>query len=424
VLGSSSPLSFLGVWSRIEKWGDDVAVLGLADSTRQRLLSLLADDRSQADRLMTRLRELRRLDEIPAFAATIHLLAHLELSDKVAEKLLEDILAHRHKMEGALGRDPGLRVAVIDFLSNIEQRLTNPMIVEMSQFEETERSAVTDSLTGLYNRRFFRTALEREVRRCRRYGLTLSLVMLDLDGFKDVNDEYGHLFGDLVLRRVSRFVRRAIRESDIACRFGGEEFTVVLPETDRLGAYAVAERIRRRVEWAFAARPTSGREVPMTLSGGIASYPEDGRDLEGLVGRADESLYRAKTLGKNRIALHFAERRSSVRYPARSSARVKLASDSRGPAVPALAVNLSSGGALVETPRPLRAMDPVRLHLGGGGYTGPRWVVRGRVVRVEPGRKDPRGYRVGIVFEQPLSETCLRAQTHPVGSAPRAASGG
>ena len=403
-----------------------MAVLSLADGTRQRLLTLLADDRSYPEKLMTRLRELRSLDEVPAFAAAIHFLVHLDLSDRVAEKLFEDILAHRKKMGRALQRDPGLRVAAVDFLSNIEQRLTSPMIVEMSQFEETERSAVTDSLTSLYNRRFFRTALEREVRRSRRYGLRLSLAMLDLDAFKKVNDEYGHLFGDLVLRRVARFVRRAIRESDMACRFGGEEFTVILPETDRLGAYAVAERIRKRVELAFTERPTGGRDVAMTLSGGIASYPEDGGDLEALVGRADESLYRAKILGKNRIALHFAERRSSVRYPARPSAQVELAHDARSSAVPVLALNLSRGGALVESSELYRARDPVRVHLGRGRSekSRPRWVVSGRVVRVERDRAGPQDYRLGIAFEQPLPEPCLRAQTYHRGSAPRAVSGG
>jgi diguanylate cyclase (GGDEF)-like protein len=380
---------------------------------------LLADDRPDPANLATRLREIRELDEVPAFANAMGLLVGLELPDRVAEKLLAEILDHRREISGKLDRDPGLRVAAVDFLCNIEPRMTNPVIVEQSRLEETERSAVTDPLTGLYNRRFFRSTFEREVRRGHRYGVMLSLIMLDLDGFKRVNDEYGHLFGDLVLRRVAKLVRRAIREPDTASRYGGEEFAIILPETDRLGSYAVAERIRRRVESAFAKRPTGGRSVAMTISGGIASYPEDGTDLTELLLRADESLYRAKELGKNRISLHYAERRASVRYPARESARVELAPSGGSDPIPAVAVNFSRDGALVTTKAPCRPPETVVVRLTSGGKPGASrsWMVQGRVVRVGPypGEDAESGGRldVGIAFDQPLPEACLRSQTYP-----------
>jgi hypothetical protein len=157
-----------------------VAITELAERTRQRLVALLADDTPDTRSLVRRLRDLRTLDGIPSFAATIHLLAHLEMADEVAEVLLCDILDHREKISRALARDPGLRVATVDYLTNVERRLVSPIILEMSTFEETERSAVTDSLTSLYNRRFFLLALDREIRRSRRYGLVFTLAMLDL----------------------------------------------------------------------------------------------------------------------------------------------------------------------------------------------------------------------------------------------------
>jgi diguanylate cyclase (GGDEF)-like protein len=359
----------------------------------------------------------------------MHLLAGLELSDGIAERLLGDILAHRETLGEKLERDPGLRVAAVDFLCNIEPRMTQPVIIERSRLEETERSAVTDPLTGLYNRRFFRSTFEREVRRGRRYGVMLSLIMLDLDGFKRVNDEYGHLFGDLILRRVAKLVRRAIREPDTACRYGGEEFAIILPETDRLGSYAVAERIRRRVESAFAQRPTGGRPVTMTISGGIAAYPEDGIELTEIVRRADEALYRAKALGKNRISLHHFERRASVRYPVRESTRVELASGTGAGPAPAIAINLSRGGALVTTSTPYRPAETLVIHLSAGGHEGPErsWRVHGRVVRVGPHPRgspgDDGGLDVGIAFDQPLPEACVRSQTYPAASVRGAASG-
>jgi diguanylate cyclase (GGDEF)-like protein len=387
----------------------------------------MADDRPDPGTLTTRLREIRELDGVPAFGAAMHLLAGLELSDRIAEKLLADILAHRAALSGKLDRDPGLRVAAVDFLFNIEPRMTNPVIVEQSRLEETERSAVTDPLTGLYNRRFFRSTFEREVRRGHRYGVMLSLVMLDLDGFKHVNDRYGHLFGDLVLRRVAKIVRRAIRESDTASRYGGEEFAIILPETDRLGSYAVAERVRRRVESAFAERPTGGRPVEMTISGGIAAYPEDGTDLTEMLLRADEALYRAKALGKNRISLHYSERRASVRYPARESARVELVPGPGSGPLPAVAVNLSRGGALVTTSAPCRPSETVVVRLTAGGHAGAArsWIVQGKVVRVGgEGSETHGGHDVGIAFDQPLPDACLRSQTYPAAPVRSATIGG
>ncbi|MBZ5640270.1 MAG: GGDEF domain-containing protein [Acidobacteriia bacterium] len=374
---------------------------------------------------MNRLRELRNLDEVQAFAEAVRLLAHLDLPENEAEALLGDVLKHRETMGRALGRDPGLRVAAVDYLSNVDRRLVNPKIVEMSEFERTERSAATDSLTRLYNRRAFRESLDREVRRGRRYGLCLSLAMLDLDDFKQVNDLYGHLFGDVVLQRVARLVRRSIREADVACRYGGEEIAVILPETERLGAYAVAGRIRERIEVSFREEATSGRKVPMTLSGGIAAYPEDGLEPDSLVARADEALYLAKRGGKNRITLYHRERRRWVRYPARPETRVLMESGEVGAGRPAMALNLSRSGMLLETAEPVLPASSVVLVMGrkAGDTADGDWVVRGRVVRVEPRPSAALGFRIGVAFDQPVPEECLLVQAAAVRQPLRAARG-
>ena len=401
--------------------GKRVATPQLADRVRERLRALLADDRGDPERIVTRLRELRSVDAVPAFAAAIYLLVHLELPDVEGERLLGGILRHRAEMQAALGRDPGLRVAAVDFLSNIEHLLTNPKVVELSQFEQTERSAATDPLTRLYNRRFFQAAMEREVRRSRRYGLCFSVLMVDLDHFKGINDAYGHLLGDLVLQRVARILRRSIREADMACRYGGEEFTVVLPETDRLGALAVAERARERVHRSFSERATRGREVAVSLSGGIGCFPEDGQSVDLLLARADEALYRAKQTGRNRVVVHYADRRQSVRYPARLSAIVELGTASSGPRR-AAALNVSHFGMLIETDGPLEPAEAVEVRMGPEGFPGatPAWRVPGRVARVERGPGGGR-LRAGVAFDVPVPEECLQAQVGPPGAAWRGA---
>lgn len=282
---------------------------------RRRLIALLRDDRPDPHRLLPRLLEFGRLEEVPACSEALHLLAHLDLPESSSEALLSEIIQHRRALTEALGRDPGTIVAATDYLSNVERLLVNPSLVEMTRYEVTERSAVTDPLTGLYNRRLFRSVLRREVRRSRRYDLVFSLLMLDLDLFKKVNDEFGHVQGDAVLQRVAAITRQALREADVACRYGGDEFVVILPETDRLGAFAVGDRLRRLVRQGFAERPTAGERVMMTVSGGIAAFPADGADGPSIVALADRTLYRAKCSGRDRVCLSAVSRQRHPTIP-------------------------------------------------------------------------------------------------------------
>ncbi len=392
---------------------------------RKRLNALLADDRCDSEQLMARLRELREAEGIQANSAALHALAHLEIPEIQAERLLADLLRHRNEVKRALGRDPGLRVAAIDYLSNVKKLLANPTIVENAQFERTEKSAITDSLTRLYNRRYFNRALALEVRRSHRYSLRLSLLMLDLDAFKLLNDRHGHLFGDLVLQRVAQVFRRAVRDADTPCRYGGEEFSVILPETGRLGGYAVAERIRTRVQRSFSEKPVGGKLVKVSLSGGIASYPVDGEDPAALIARADQALYLAKRCGKDQISLYHSERRQAIRYPAKVTARASLTQVAAATVGKARPLNLSRGGALLDLDGELRQSAAVKLTFGGRDAAGrPRsWVMAARVVRVERRRTAGQPHRIAVAFQGLLPEECLYQQVHRT-RALRAAEGG
>lgn len=168
---------------------------------------------------------------------------------------------------------------------------------------ETRQMAVTDALTGLHNRRYFEKVLPQELERARRYGLSLSLLLIDADNFKKFNDTYGHPMGDRILATIGRSVRRILRSVDFAFRYGGEEFVVILPETAVDSACKVAERIRQRI--IADSTKVLCRDVaePVTVSTGIACYPHDAEDAASLVGVADNLLYQAKGAGKNRILL-------------------------------------------------------------------------------------------------------------------------
>ncbi len=156
--------------------------------------------------------------------------------------------------------------------------------------------AVTDSLTGLFVRRYFMVKFQEELHRAERYKKNLAVVMADMDSFKDINDTYGHASGDRVLKIVSRFLQRNIRDIDIVARFGGEEFVILLPEADKAEARIVSERLRRKL-----AKLQLDDIPPLSISLGIAAYPEDGKDIEELVKKADAAMYMAKQYGKNRV---------------------------------------------------------------------------------------------------------------------------
>ncbi|HZN54054.1 MAG TPA: diguanylate cyclase [Candidatus Polarisedimenticolaceae bacterium] len=378
----------------------------LGERARSKLIHLLSDDHPDPARWVGRLRSLGDLENAPVFASAVRFLFHLELDEPEAELLIERVLDHRGFLTASLRRDPGLRVAAMDYLSNVDKRYDNPKIVEMRAFEETERSARTDVLTGLANRRWFRETLEVEVRRSRRYRLPVTVVMLDLDEFKAVNDTYGHIFGDLVLARVGRVVRRAVREADLASRYGGEEFALVLPETGRVGGFAVAERIRRHVEASFLEELVEGREVRVTLSCGLATYPEDALHADDLLARSDEALYGAKHAGRNRVCVHHREKRSALRFPAKPGTAARLDGVARPEA---RALDLSTTGALLEVAAPLSVADPVAVHLEPGSLPGEGkgWTVSGTVVRVVRDPERPSALCVGVAFDRPLPDEQL-----------------
>lgn len=189
------------------------------------------------------------------------------------------------------------RLKLLDILASFAA-----MAVDNAQFHaRTRLMAITDALTGLYNRRYFQQMFGRELSRAQRYHNPLSLIMMDIDDFKKFNDTYGHPHGDKVLGIMGDILMAGLRNTDFAFRYGGEEFIILLPETDFSNALQAAERLRALVEHESIGELRGIAPHGITASVGVVSFPRDGETCDELLNSVDELLYRAKECGKNRV---------------------------------------------------------------------------------------------------------------------------
>jgi diguanylate cyclase (GGDEF)-like protein len=214
----------------------------------------------------------------------------LDLRESQCVQIWEEMRKRRRELSEQLRRPVSLATVMMDVLSTAGL-LRVPVLVEYCEFKKLQVNAVTDPLTGLYNRRLFTESFEKELNRARRYGLPLSIVLLDLHRFKEVNDKHGHPRGDDVLRAAADTLQKTLRTSDSAFRIGGDEFALLLPQTDAAQALALS----RRIGTVFSETLELLRlAVSVTMDHGVATFPQDGDQSELLIRAADERLYRLK----------------------------------------------------------------------------------------------------------------------------------
>ncbi|MBN2739193.1 MAG: GGDEF domain-containing protein [Spirochaetales bacterium] len=235
--------------------------------------------------------------------------SQLEIAEEDAREFFKNTIQSKARLEDKLSQELDFRVVFLDYLiRNISQihQATEPRIIEEKIFMNLNKLILKDELTGLYNYRHYEKQLQKEFALALRHSHSFCLIIFDLDDFKYYNDTYGHDQGNVVLRRVAKIIGENARSSDIVCRYGGEEFALILPQTEKNGALVLAEKIRKAVAMEEFVEQ-------VTISGGIAGFPNDTQQRNRtLFSLADKALYKSKEMGKNRITLYSKEIKNSA----------------------------------------------------------------------------------------------------------------
>jgi diguanylate cyclase (GGDEF)-like protein len=260
------------------------------------LVSALAGDRLLKKAEKKRLDNLKRNRGPVFFSDLLYSITHQYFPPETAQDLWKAILEHKSGLSAALGRDIKIVVAALDYLTNVTDKLISATLVGEANMEELVGLSLRDGLTGLFNYTYFYQQIDFEVRRWARYGVPVSLMLIDIDDFKEINDEFGHREGDRILASMGKILLRGARDSDVGCRYGGDEFAVILPLTDIREAGVIADRAQTSLVEILP----SGRIV--TVSVGAAACGKKIANCRDLVEKADAALYQVKKNGKNQAA--------------------------------------------------------------------------------------------------------------------------
>jgi diguanylate cyclase (GGDEF)-like protein len=277
---------------------DRLRTLADPDGIGVEIVSAFAGDRAMTVAESELMAARRAAGGATFFSDLLYAISHRYFPPEVSERLWTDILLHKHLISEKLGRNVRVIVATLDYFSNITAEMSATTLMAEAQVSELADLSMRDGMTGLFNHTSCCELLELEFNRNRRHGIGVSLILLDIDDFKSVNDRCGHQEGDRVLIAFAAALTEEVRGIDICCRFGGEEFVVILPfANDPREVSAIAERIRARATRIPAA------EGRITVSVGVAVCDRSIRTARALVEMADRALYRAKAGGKNRVAI-------------------------------------------------------------------------------------------------------------------------
>jgi len=273
---------------KIEKMPEEVVKIVSGDATEEEK-NLLEPD----------VKKIKEEKKGRFYSSIIYYLTGIEFEEKEARDYWGEILKHKYIMSSRLGRNVGIRVAALDYFTNIKRMLNTVTFVDVNLFKDIEIEAVYDKLTRLYNRRALYDIFDEEKQKATKKDLKISIVMVDIDDFKIFNDKYGHLAGDTLLYEVAKILKDTARNNDgYAIRYGGEEFLLIFAGKSKEEVFNLMEVVRKKIE-----ERDFFKFKKLTISAGISLFPDDGKELKELIEKSDKLLYQAKNSGKNKIVL-------------------------------------------------------------------------------------------------------------------------
>ncbi len=363
----------------------------------EQVQGLLAQGRPDDRQLVDGLEQLASKLGDETYRETLKALAGKDFPTEQAKRHWQAALQHQGQFFSALPPGQGLRPALLHYLHQVVGEIRDPRIIEADQLKGLEKASLTDGLTGLFNQTYLKAHLERLLASQRPSDqYQFAVILFDLDRFKQYNDRCGHLCGDHALRQVAETIQDQIRQGDIASRYGGEEFAVVLHRVNEAQAFAVAERIRDGIEAFSFSRQELLDTGNLTISGGIALYPKDGLAAEALLDAADQQLYQAKR-SRNQICPHRSEFRRAARL--RMQSMVEFALPNRETFYTGLTFDISPGGMAIGCDAEIQPGTTLQLR-----FKRPFWPVdRDLTATVRNIRRDNRDgiVRIGLQFEEP-----------------------
>lgn len=351
-------------------------------------------------------------------AGLLMLLCNVSFDETEARRHWEAMVKHSAALSETAGRPISLRVAMADYLFGLNQRAPRSRLIDVIETWRSGSTDMLDPLTSLHAKSFLDEQISREASRALRFKIDLSYVHIEIDDFTRITERLGLTMGTVLIKEMAGIIASCIRNIDYAARISGSEFGLLLTETDRMGAYHVADRIRQKVEAFHLERRVGGRPFELTASAGVASFPEDAGGSEELVARAREAWFTARARGTGRVATHYRERREYIRLATdHQDLQVTLGPEPPepeppgpeppGPGTPDVKTsmkNISSGGVLFESERPLELGRTVQILCRNRRDTD-SVMIPGRVVRIErfEGESGER-YEIGVLFDLVVEE--------------------
>lgn len=314
------------------------------------------------------------------YRAVIQILTDCDLDSGEAKKSWLEILEHRENISRALGRKISLMTAISDYLGSYKELLKDHKIVEINSYERAIKDSTHDHLTGLFNKAYFQSTLAQHLSLAKRNNTDLSVLFLDIDNFKEINDTFGHNSGDAILKTVAHMIRRELRTSDIVARFGGDEFVVLMPNTYKINALVLSERLRKTINQKPITIDDTNLEI--TISGGVAGFPVDAQRAQNLLNLADSALYRAKGAGKNSISLFKEDKRRFLRIKFNRSIQIKQLGFNHTRILSGTSKDIAFGGILFENKEPLPIGTKIQVSIPMTENSEPLLLI-GTVVRIE-----------------------------------------